>query len=112
MRKNYREEDSTVNYIVRSGKLTISNLTNKTPTYDVKFAALPVRETDLNFGTGTAGSMLQSIFAHLDIISTRDRIVKDCKHRITLEELIQNTKQVTGAEIFHDGSSRLGQTIP
>ena len=47
-----------VSYITRSGQLTISDLTKNTPTYDIKFAAPPVRETDLNFGTGVDGSML------------------------------------------------------
>ena len=52
------EEDAMVSYIARSGKSTISDLTKNTPTYDVKFAAPPVREIDLHFGTGAAGSML------------------------------------------------------
>ena len=53
-----REEDAMVSYIARSGQLKISNLAKNTPTYDVKFAAPPVREIDLHFGTGAAGSML------------------------------------------------------
>ena len=53
-----REEDAMVSYIVRSGQSTIRDLTKNTPTYDVKFDAPPVREIELNFGTGAAGSML------------------------------------------------------
>ena len=59
-----------MSYIARSGQLTIRNLTENTPTYDVKFSAPPVREINLNFGTGAAGSMLESIVAHSDIMST------------------------------------------
>ena len=53
-----------VSYISRSGQLTTIDLTENTPTYDVKFAAPPVREIDLNFGTSAAGSMIESIVAH------------------------------------------------
>ena len=58
-----------VSYIARSGKSTISNLNKNTPTYDIKFSAPPVREIDLNIGTGVASSMLESIVAHSDIMS-------------------------------------------
>ena len=58
-----------VNYIAISGKSKISKLTKNIPTYDVKFSSPPVREINLNFGTGMAGPMLEFIVAHLDIVS-------------------------------------------
>ena len=58
-----------VSYIAISGKSTIGNFTKSTPTYDVKFAAPPVREIGLNSDTGAAISMLEFIVAHLDIMS-------------------------------------------
>ena len=58
MSNNDREEYAMVSYIARSGQSTIRNLTKNIPTYDVKFSALPVREIDLNFGTGAVSSML------------------------------------------------------
>ena len=81
-----------VSYITRSGKSTIRNLTENTPTYDVKFAAPPVRENDLNFGTKAAISMLESTVAHSDIMSAQDRIDKNREHGRTLKERIQNAK--------------------
>ena len=66
-----------VSYTGRRGQSIISNLTKNTPTYDVKFAVLPVRKIDLNFGTGAANSILESIVAYLDIMSARDRIAKN-----------------------------------
>ena len=48
-----------VSYITRSGKVTISNLTENTPTSDVKFAATSVREINLNFGTAATVSVLE-----------------------------------------------------
>ena len=48
----------SIYHIPRSGPLTIRNLTKNTPTYDVKFAALPIREINLNFGIDASGSML------------------------------------------------------
>ena len=57
-RNKDREEDAMVIYITISGKSTIIKLNENTPTYDVKFAALPVSEINLNFGTGAAGSMI------------------------------------------------------
>ena len=86
-------------------------MTENTPTYDVKFAALPVREIDLNFSTGAAGSMLESIVAYYDIMSARDRIAKNREHGRTFKERIQNAKQVTVSVIFCNGYSRLVQTI-
>ena len=59
-----------VSYIARSSQSTISNLTKNTPTYDAKFFALPVTVIEFNSGTGAAGSMLEYIVAHSDIIST------------------------------------------
>ena len=53
-----REKYAMVIYIVMSGKLTISNYTKNIPIDDVKFAAPPVREINLNFGTGAAESTL------------------------------------------------------
>ena len=100
-----------VSYIARSRQWTISNLTKNTPTYDVKFAAPSVREIDLDFCTGTDGSMLECIVAHSDIMPPRDRIANNREHRRTFKELIQNSKQVTSSAIFRNGSSSLGQTI-
>ena len=57
-----------VSHIARSGQSTISDLTENTPTYDVKFAALPVREINLNYGTGTDGSILEFIVAYSAIM--------------------------------------------
>ena len=89
----------------------ISYLTKNTPTYDVKFSALPVKEINLNIGTGVAGSMLVSIDAHSDIISAQDSIAKNLEHGRTLKELIQNYKWVTGGAIFCNFYSSLDQTI-
>ena len=100
-----------VRCITRSGQSKISDLTENTPTYDVKFATQPVRETDLNFCTGAAGSTLESMVAHLDIMSAQDRIAKNCEHRRTSKKHTQNSKRVTGGAIFRNSSSRLGQTI-
>ena len=58
MSNKYIEEDAMASYIIRSGQSTIINLTQNTPTYDVKFSAPPVREVDLNFGTKAAGYIL------------------------------------------------------
>ena len=55
--------------------------------------------------------MLESIVAHSDILYARDSIAKNCEHRMTFKEHIQNYKQVTGGSIFRNGSSSLGQTI-
>ena len=74
MIKKVIEEESMVSYIARSVQSTISVLTKNIPAYDVKFASPPVREIDLNFGTGAAGSMLESIVAHLDIMFAQDSI--------------------------------------
>ena len=68
---NDREKDAMMGYNSRSGQSEFRNLTKNTPTYDVKFSAPPVMEIDLNFGTGTAGSMLESIVAHSDIARPR-----------------------------------------
>ena len=68
---NDREKDAMMGYNSRSGQSEFSNLTKNTPTYDIKFSAPPVMEIDLNFGTGTAGSMLESIVAHSDIARPR-----------------------------------------
>ena len=65
----------------------------------------------MDFGTGAARSMLESIFAHSDIMCAQYRIAKNREHGRTFKEHIQNSKQVTGGEIFHNGSSGLGQTI-
>ena len=64
-----REDDATVSYIARSGKSTIIKLSKNTPTFDVKFAAPPLREIDLNFGPSVAGHMIESIITHLNDIS-------------------------------------------
>ena len=74
-------------YIARSVQSTINNLTKNISTYDVKFSALSVREIYLNFGTGAAGSLLESIVANLDIISDQDRIAKHCEHGSNLKVL-------------------------
>ena len=100
-----------VNNFQRSGQSTISDLTKNTPIYDVKFAAPHVRETDLSFGTGAAGYMLESIVVHLDIMPAQDRIANNHEHGSTFKERIQNDKLVTGGAIFCNGSSRQGQTI-
>ena len=55
--------------------------------------------------------MLEPITEHLDIISAQDSIIKNCEHRRTFKERIQNAKLVTGGEIFRNGYSRLGQNI-
>ena len=107
MSKKDREEDAMVSYIVRSKQSTISSLTKNTPTYGVKFAAPPVREINLNFGTGAAESMLESTIAHSNIMCTQDRIANNYEHRRTFKEHIQNFKQVTGGAIFSKGYSRL-----
>ena len=86
-------------------------MTQNTPTYDVKVSALPIREIYLNFGTSAAGSMLEYIFVHLDIMSAQDRIAKNREHERTCKECIQNSKRVTVSVIFCTGSSRLGQNI-
>ena len=86
-------------------------MTENKPTYDVKFSAPPIREINLNFGTGAAGSVLESIVAHSYIMSAQYRIDKNHKHRRTSKEHIQNYKKVTGGAIFRNVSSRLGQTI-
>ena len=91
-----------VSYIARSRQLTISDLTKNTPTYDVKFSATPVREIELNFFTHVAGSMLESIFAHSYIISTRDRTANNLEHGRTFKECIQNDRRVTGGSILHN----------
>ena len=63
------------------------------------------------FGTGAAGSMLEFIVAHLDIMSSQNKIAKNYEYRRTFKERIQNSKLVTGGAIFRNGSSRMGQTI-
>ena len=64
------------------------------------FLPRPEEKINLNLGTGAAGYMLESIVAHLDIISARDRTSKNCEHGRTLKEHIQNGKQVTGVNVF------------
>ena len=86
-------------------------MTKNTPTYDVKFAAPPVIEINLNFCTRVSLSMLESIIAHLDIMSDQDSITNNCEHGSTFKERIQNAKWVSGDAIFRNGSLRLGQTI-
>ena len=88
----YREENPMVSYIVRSGQSKISNFNINTPTYDVKFSALHVRQIDMNFSTGAAVSMLESIVAHLDIMSAQDIIVNNIVHGSTFKQHIQNDK--------------------
>ena len=55
-------------YIARSGTSTISDLAKNTPTYYINFSDPHVGKIDLNFGTGAAGYMLESIIAHSDIM--------------------------------------------
>ena len=98
-----REEDAMVSYITRSGKSTVSDLIKNTPTYDVKFSALPVREIDLDFDTVAVGSMMRSIFASLDIMSAQDRINNNCDKGRTFKERIQYDKRVTVGVIFCNG---------
>ena len=100
-----------VSYTGRRGQSIISNLTKNTPTYDVKFAVLPVRKIYLDFGIGATGSMLESIIAHSYIMYARDRIANNCEHGSTFKERIQTDKRETGGAIFRNGYSRLGQTI-
>ena len=80
-----REEDVMVSYIARSGQLTISDLTENTPTHDVKFSDPPVREIDLNFDTSTDCYMLKSIVVNSDIMYVRYRITKNLEHGRTVK---------------------------
>ena len=79
------KQEAMVNYIARIGQSTISDLTKNVPTYDVKFATPYVREIDLNVGTGVAGSMLESIVAHTDIMSTQYRVTNNHEHGKTFK---------------------------
>ena len=75
------------------------------------FFALPVKKTNLDFGTDVAGYMIESIVAHSYIMSARDRISKNREHGRTFKERIQNYKWVAGGAIFPNVSSRLVQNI-
>ena len=55
--------------------------------------------------------MIESIVAHLGIMSTHNRIANNSEHIMTFKERIQDAKRFTGGAILRNSYFSLGQTI-